>query len=63
MITYKRHRFPHLGGPPNHQLRGMALLQIQSELRDIEDQLDESGVTVTLHSGAQHIGRIGDLSP
>ncbi|MDX2479608.1 MAG: hypothetical protein QNK24_04645 [Desulfuromusa sp.] len=29
MNTYKRHRFPQLGGPLNHQLRRLALLSLQ----------------------------------
>ena len=33
MNTYKRHRFPHLGGPPNHQLCRLALLSIQPQAR------------------------------
>ena len=52
MNTYKRHRFPPLGGPPNHQLRRLALLQIQSQARgnshrDVEDLLAERGITVS----------------
>jgi putative transposase len=59
MNTYKRHRFP-------AEIISYAVwlyYRFNLSYRDIEGQLAESGVTVTLHSGAQHIGRIGDLSP
>jgi putative transposase len=59
MNTYKRRRFP----AEIISYAGWLYYRFNLSYRDIEDQLAESGVTVTLHRGAQHIGRIGDLSP
>jgi hypothetical protein len=57
MNAYKRHRFPHLGGPLNHQLRRLVVLLLQPEPPPlprargagsfIEDLLVERGITVS----------------